>query len=244
MEMTLGFLSGSKNFCKLLCVSWEHAYEWIHSVAKVLHHDCISMIVSRFTTFTENFVICCCQITKKKNCTKTGSAIASSARGPRNFGPLTDLAISVFREMSMNIMLTQILTSRRRGLYRYFMRKTGVWVSAFRNFIIHKIFSKFFQPFRYVGKIKVSPFLLVVFVYIWFWIFWLAWSTCLPVLFVQHVNVTQILDRNLSHTSLLLSRVSLSVDTVVVGEDDELEEVVGWWLSCLEGDIEVGGWEH
>ena len=36
--MTLGFLSGSKNFCKLLCVSCEvlflHGYAWIHWVAK------------------------------------------------------------------------------------------------------------------------------------------------------------------------------------------------------------------
>ena len=36
--MTLGFPSGSKNFCKLLCVSWEvfvsHGYAWIHWVAK------------------------------------------------------------------------------------------------------------------------------------------------------------------------------------------------------------------
>ena len=31
---------------------------------QVLHHDCKKMIVSRFTTFTENFVICCNQITK------------------------------------------------------------------------------------------------------------------------------------------------------------------------------------
>ena len=31
---------------------------------QVLHHDCISMIVSRFTTFTENFVICCNQVTR------------------------------------------------------------------------------------------------------------------------------------------------------------------------------------
>ena len=45
-----------------------------------------------------------------------GSAIASSARGSCNFGPLTDLAISVFREMSINTVLTQILTSRRCGL--------------------------------------------------------------------------------------------------------------------------------
>ena len=37
-KMTLGFLSGSKNFCMLLCVSWEvfvlHGYDWIHWVAK------------------------------------------------------------------------------------------------------------------------------------------------------------------------------------------------------------------
>ena len=36
--MTLGFLSGSKNFCKPLCVSCEvfvlHRYDWIHWVAK------------------------------------------------------------------------------------------------------------------------------------------------------------------------------------------------------------------
>ena len=36
--MTLGFLFGSKNFCELLCVSWEvfvlHGYDWIHGVAK------------------------------------------------------------------------------------------------------------------------------------------------------------------------------------------------------------------
>ena len=36
--MTLGFPPGSKNFCKLLCVSWEvfvlHGYDWIHWVAK------------------------------------------------------------------------------------------------------------------------------------------------------------------------------------------------------------------
>ena len=42
-------------------------------------------------------------------CTRYGTAIASSARCPCNFGPLTDLAISVFREMSINTVLTQIL---------------------------------------------------------------------------------------------------------------------------------------
>ena len=80
--------------------------------SQVLHHDCISMIVSRFTSFTENFVICGSQITKIF-CTKYDSANESSARGPCNFGPLADLAISVFREVSINTVLTQISTSRK-----------------------------------------------------------------------------------------------------------------------------------
>ena len=58
----------------------------------------------------EGGVICCYQVTKIF-CTKYGFAIASSARGPCDFGPLADLAISVFREMSMTIVFTQILTS-------------------------------------------------------------------------------------------------------------------------------------
>ena len=70
----------------------------------------ISMIVSRLTIFTENLVICCYQVTTIF-CTRYGSAIASSAQGPCNFGPLTDLAISVFLEVSLNTVLTQILTS-------------------------------------------------------------------------------------------------------------------------------------
>ena len=61
--------------------------------SQVLHHDCISMVVSRFTPFTENFVIGCDRITKIF-CTKFDSANTSSARSPCDFGPLTDLAIS------------------------------------------------------------------------------------------------------------------------------------------------------
>ena len=44
---------------------------------QVLHHDCKSMIVSRFTTFTENFVICD-QVTRIF-CTRYDSANTSSA---------------------------------------------------------------------------------------------------------------------------------------------------------------------
>ena len=103
VKMTLGFLSGSKNFCKLLCVSWEvfvlHGYALDPLSGQVLHHDCISVTVSRFTTFTENFVICCYQITKIFS-TKCGCTLSSSARSPCNFRPFADLAISVSREVS------------------------------------------------------------------------------------------------------------------------------------------------
>ena len=127
--MTLGFLSGSKNFCKLLWVSCEvFCFTRIcldPLGGQVLHHDCISMIVSRFTTFTENLVICCYPVTKIFS-TRCGSANASSARGPCNVGPLTDLAISVFRKVSVNTVFTQINTSRSRRLSRWLMRRTGV----------------------------------------------------------------------------------------------------------------------
>ena len=75
----------------------------------------MSVIVSRFAIVTENLVICCYQVTKFFS-TEYGSAIASSAWGPCNFGPFTDLAILVLREMSINIVLTQILTSLECGL--------------------------------------------------------------------------------------------------------------------------------
>ena len=82
--------------------------------SQVLHHDCISMIVSRFAIVTEDLVICCNQITRIF-CTRYDSANASSARSPCDFGPLADLAISVFREVSINTVFTQIRTSHKRA---------------------------------------------------------------------------------------------------------------------------------
>ena len=80
--------------------------------SQFLHHDCISMIVSRFTSFTENFVIGCNQITKIF-CTKYDFANTSSAWSPCDFGPLADLAISVFREVRKITVLAQIHTSHK-----------------------------------------------------------------------------------------------------------------------------------
>ena len=88
----------------------------------------------------------------------------------------------------------------------------------FMNSFIHKIFSEFLQPFRYVGMTRVAPFLIVVFVFLGVLAFWLAWSTGRPALSVQHVNLTQMLDRNLSHTCMsAFAPFSLSLDTVIVG---------------------------
>ena len=67
------------------------------------------MIVSRFAIVTEDLVFCCYQVTKFVS-TRHGFAIASSAWGPCDFGPFTNLAISVSWEMSTNTVLTQILT--------------------------------------------------------------------------------------------------------------------------------------
>ena len=43
----------------------------------------------------------CCYLVTKFFSTRYSSTIASSAWGPCDFGPFTDLAISVFREMSI-----------------------------------------------------------------------------------------------------------------------------------------------
>ena len=48
--------------------------------------------------------------------------------------------------------------------------------------------------------------------------------------------------RSIISSACELDRVSLSLDDVV-GEVDELQEDVGWLLSCLEGVLEVEWWE-
>ena len=105
VQMTLGFLSGSRNFCKLLGVSCEvfvlHGYDWIHWVVKSCTTTAYRWLFrdSQPSLITEDFVICCNQITKNF-CTRYDFANTSSAQCPCDF--LADLAISVFREVSIN----------------------------------------------------------------------------------------------------------------------------------------------
>ena len=138
------------------------------------------------------------------------------------------------------------------------MRRTGVRVSVFRNSVIHQIFSEFLQPPRdfrtcatWVGTQRVSPFYRG-FIFIWFGVFLVGLATLLVIGFTQTTGFTVWsstlkLDTSTGEVSLSfrssLSRVSLSLDVAVVGEEDELEEDVGWLLSCLEGVIEVERWE-
>ena len=90
--MTSDFLVASKNFCKLFCVFCFARIRLDPLGSQVLHHDCISMIVSRFTSFTDKFVISCYQVSKIF-CTRYDPTNTSSAQGPCDFGPLADLAI-------------------------------------------------------------------------------------------------------------------------------------------------------
>ena len=113
--MTIGFHVASNNFCKLLSVSWEVSRIRLNPLkSQVFNHDSISMIVSRFTAFTENFVIYCYQITKIF-CTRYGCVSAFSARSPCHLGSLANLAIFVLRDVSKNTMFPDPDTTFTRG---------------------------------------------------------------------------------------------------------------------------------
>ena len=82
---------------------------------------------------------------------------------------------------------------------------------------------------------RVSPYLLVILLFIWFLDFgWLGGAyrnqqqtTGFTVLSsLQHLNLTQALEENRFHFDPLFLE-SLSFDAVVVGEEDELEEDLG-----------------
>ena len=108
--MTLGFLIGFQELLQApLCFLRSFCFARIRLDplgGQVLHHDCTSMIVSRFAIVTEDLVICCYQVTKIVS-TRYGSATAYSAQGSCNFGAQADIAISVLREVSLNTVLTR-----------------------------------------------------------------------------------------------------------------------------------------
>ena len=70
-------------------------------VAKSLHHDCVSVIVSRFAIVTEGLcdLLLSCHHKFFQHEVRL-SPLRLSAWGPCNFGPFTDLAISVSNDAS------------------------------------------------------------------------------------------------------------------------------------------------
>ena len=113
---------------------------------QVLFHDCLSMIVSRITTFTEDLVICCYQITKT-SARGTAPPMRLLHGSPCNFGPLADLAISVFRSEYKTLCLP------KSALLAVVGSKDGSWEELACESLCSgtlsstKIFSSFLQPF-------------------------------------------------------------------------------------------------
>ena len=106
------------------------------------------------------------------------------------------------------------------------MRGTGVWVSVFRNSIIHQSFPEFLQPLS--PRSILGSFLFVLGVL-------LAWvSSVRP-------------DLSSTEFDTCTGEISLSIRSprswlwlsLTVGEEDKVEEDDEEWLSCLEGVFEV-----
>ena len=121
------------------------------------------------------------------------------------------------------------------------MRRTRVWVSVFRNSVIHKIFSEFLQPFRYVGIIRVSPFSIVILIVIWVLDF--GWFIQQLFWYFRRIRVSRtcLYTLSLDTTAAKWSEWPISFESVVGVEVDELEEDLEWSISCLEGVLGVEG---
>ena len=203
----------------------------------------MSVIVSRFAIVTEDLVICCYQVTKIFS-TRYGSAIASSARSPCNFGPRPDLAISVFREVSPDtVCLPKSSRLVRVG------NKDNSWEEvACESLRSRTLSSTRFSPNSYshsgMSEQNLSPGSFS----------WFSFLCGLGFLVglgnngsLRSTRSTSELDTSTGWESIPFrssrARISLSLDTFVIGEVDELEEDVGWLRSCLDGVIDVEEWE-
>ena len=98
------------------------------------------------------------------------------------------------------------------------MGRTCVWVSAFRNSVIHKILSEFLQPFRYVGIIHSHFYLVLV------------------GLFNNSSDVSK------EYGSLRTCLSTLSLDTIAGGWSEwsiSVEDVMGVEMDELEEELVV-----
>ena len=150
---------------------------------------------SGFTTLSKNFVVRCYQGTNIF-CTRYDFTSTSSAWSPCSFSPLAGLPVSVFRKVRVKTMIAQYHSSLR--LQRGLMKRTRVWVSVLGDSFIHKMSFEFLQPFGQFGKIRVSPFLVVVLNFDLVLGFWLGWKMGLTVLSRLHSHIQLMLEQGLS----------------------------------------------
>ena len=191
-----------------------HGYDWIHWVNK----SCTTIV--RFTIFTENFVICCCQVTKNF-CTRHGSAIAPSSDRSRNFGlwgneykhcalPKSSRLLDVdSKDTSWEEMTCESLCSGTSSSSKCSLNSCSH--SGISELARPESTNNGFSPFHH-----------------------------------QHWKLdTSTGEESISLWSSL-SRVPLSLDFAVVGEEDELEEDARWlpllsWRCHWSWRMRTGG---
>ena len=166
-------------------------------------------------------MVCCYQVTEVVS-TRYGFAFASSARSSCNFGPLADLAISVFGKMSMNIVFYPIPHVSCRSALKKLHEMN--WRESFPVTEFHHPPSFSLNSCNHSGISELSehngsPRAVVVSFLLVFGIF-LAWSSSgLP-----ELSSTS-LDTGTGEMSLLVtSSLSRTDNSPTVGEEGEDEE--------------------
>ena len=103
---TAGFATARETFVNSLPSPEKFVFSkyQIESIERVNLVPRLSMVVTRFRSFIEDFVICCNKITKFL-CPRYCFTRSLSAKIPCDLGSLADLTILLFSEVSLNTML-------------------------------------------------------------------------------------------------------------------------------------------
>ena len=171
--MTLGFLFGSKNFCKLLCVSWE---------VFLLHGSERILWVARSCTTTAY------QWLFRDSPSSLRTLSYAVIKSPNLSARCTTLPLRLLHGALVILVLRQISQFRSLGkwvknavlaryhfcsrLWRYFMRRTGS-LSVFWNTFIFRTVPELLWPLWQIMR-QVSLHILVVVICIW--VFDFGWS--------------------------------------------------------------------
>ena len=130
LTVTLGFLIGLQELLQApLCFLRSYCFARIRLDplgGQVLHHDCISVIVSKFAIVTEDLVICCYQVTKIFS-TRYGSFVIRSWR-------------SHWRDVtSIGSSLSRVLVSLTVGDEDELEEDVEQWLSCLESVHVHEL---------------------------------------------------------------------------------------------------------